>query len=51
LIFVENEEDFFEAIHKIKNNNIEIKTRKKVLPYSWENIARRLEGFYEELLR
>jgi glycosyltransferase involved in cell wall biosynthesis len=51
LIFVEKEEDFFEVIGKIKNNDMGIKTRGKIFPYSWENIARRLEGIYNELLR
>lgn len=50
LMFVNEEEDFFAAMEKIKNADITIKTRDKVLPHSWENIALRLEGIYEELI-
>jgi glycosyltransferase involved in cell wall biosynthesis len=49
LFFVENKENIFTALDEIKNG-IVIKTREKVLPYSWENVVRRLEELYEKLL-
>ncbi|MGB7533089.1 MAG: glycosyltransferase family 4 protein [Halobacteriota archaeon] len=50
LIFVDKEDDFLQGIEKIKNGNIEIRTREKVLLYSWENIVKRLEETYERVL-
>lgn len=47
--FIEREEDFHRTIEAIKNG-IKSKTREKVLPYSWENIAKRLVEIYEKLL-
>lgn len=51
LFFVEQKEEIHKALKVIKNKDIEIKTREMVLPFSWENIAKRLEGIYDELLR
>jgi glycosyltransferase involved in cell wall biosynthesis len=48
-LFVEKEDDFHRYTEAIKNG-IKVKTREKVLPYSWENIVKRLVGIYEELL-
>jgi len=50
LIFADKDEDFMQGIEKIKRGGMEIRTREKVLPYSWENIAKRLEETYERLL-
>ncbi len=50
LIFVEKEEEFINAVKKIKSAGMSIKTRDNVLQYSWEKIAERLEGVYEELI-
>ncbi len=50
LFFTENTDDTFNAIEIINNNQIEITTREKVHPYSWTNIIKRLDEFYEELL-
>jgi glycosyltransferase involved in cell wall biosynthesis len=50
LIFADKEEDFLQGIEKIKNGNMEIRTREKVLPYSWEAISKKLENIYESLL-
>jgi glycosyltransferase involved in cell wall biosynthesis len=44
IFFVENESDFLIALD-------EVKTREKVLPYSWENNAKKIEDIYEVLLR
>jgi len=45
LIFAEKDEDFSSAIKEIKKGT-EVKTRDKVLPYTWENVAQRLEESY-----
>lgn len=49
LFFVENKEDIYKVMEDIKNGRAGIKTREKILPYSWENIAKRLERIYEEI--
>ena len=48
LIYIEKDEDFICAMDMIKKG-IEVKTREKVLAYSWENVAQRLGGIYNEL--
>jgi len=50
LFFMEKEEDYFNTLDKIKSGTIKVRTREKVLPYSWENIAKRLEEIYEEIV-
>jgi glycosyltransferase involved in cell wall biosynthesis len=50
LIFAETEEDIIHGLKEIKKGDFGIKTREKVLPYSWENIAKRLEEIYEEMV-
>ena len=49
LIFIEGAEEFIDALKIIKSTDMEIETRNKVLSYTWDNIAMRLEGIYEEL--
>ncbi|MFX0206726.1 MAG: glycosyltransferase family 4 protein [Candidatus Hodarchaeota archaeon] len=49
LFFVNSEDDFHHGIKRVKNRDVEIRTRKQVLPYSWENIAERLENIYQQL--
>lgn len=49
LFFAEGEETFVNALKKIKKGE-DVKTREKVLPYSWENIGEKLEEIYSELL-
>lgn len=49
LFFVEKERDFFDALNEIKNN-INPKTREKVITYSWENLGKRLEEVYSMLV-
>jgi len=43
--------EFYEAKNKIEEvrNGVEVKTRKKVLPYSWENVISELDKIYREL--
>ena len=50
LFFVENKENIFTALDEIKNG-IVIKTREKVLPYSWKDVVKKLEGIYERLIK
>jgi len=50
LLFVDNEDDVIDAVEKIKNTDVNIGTRENVLLYAWDNIVRRLEGIYEEII-
>ena len=50
LIFAKKDEDFIRAMDMIKKG-IEVKTREKVLPYSWKNIAIELEEIYNKILQ
>jgi len=47
LIFVEDEGELIEKLEIVKG--VEVRTREKVLPYSWENVARQLEVIYRKL--
>lgn len=48
LFFAEGEKEILNALEKIKDG-MQLKTRDKVLPYSWENVVKRLEENYEHL--
>jgi len=50
LFFVENEKGIFTASEETKNRS-KINTREKVMPYSWDNVSKKLERIYETLLR
>lgn len=50
LIFIEKGEDFIYEVEKIKKSNHEIKTREKVLPYSWSIIAKELKETYNDVV-
>lgn len=50
LIFAEREEEIRKSIDNIKKGSAGIKTRDKVLLYSWENIGKKLVRIYEELV-
>lgn len=50
MIFVENENDMLVALARIKEGSIGIRTREKVLPYSWKNISKDLEKIYLRIL-
>lgn len=50
LFFAENEGDFIVLSESIKNGGVKVKTREKVLPYSWENIGKNLEVIYSTLI-
>lgn len=50
LFFVKGIDETINSLKEIKVGNIKIRTREKVLLYSWENIARELEETYEHLV-
>ena len=50
LFFVENKENIYKVMEDVKNGGVDAKTREKVLQYSWDNITKRLERIYNELL-
>lgn len=50
LFFADKEVEFVLILERLKNSSVVVKTREKVLPYSWENITKKLEGIYNELL-
>lgn len=49
LIFAQKEEDFHQGVEVIKGSHLAVKTRIKALPYSWENVASKLEKIYEQI--
>ena len=49
LSFASKEEELIELFKGVKNGGLEPKTREKVLPYSWEGIAKKLEQIYYEV--
>jgi len=52
VIYVETADELIDSIYYIENNkeNMRIKTRDKVLQYSWEKIGLKLNNIYHELL-
>lgn len=48
VFFVDNDEDFSDCIELIKNKKV--RTREKVITYSWKNVVLRLRKIYESLL-
>ena len=50
LFFADKEEDFIVALKSIEDANTEIKTREKVLPYSWDNVGKKLEEIYLKMV-
>jgi glycosyltransferase involved in cell wall biosynthesis len=53
LIYVDKEEDFLKVVEKIKNdikNGIKIRNREKILPYSWVNVAEKLQQIYANII-
>ena len=49
LFFAEREEDFLRSLEIVKEGRNVVKTREKILPYSWVNIVDKLEQVYAEL--
>lgn len=50
LFFAESDRDFAELVRSVKAGTTEVKTREKVLPYSWENMVTRLEELYRDVV-
>lgn len=50
LWYAEKEKDFVHLLNNVKAET-DVKTREKVLPYSWNNIAEKLETIYAEMLK
>jgi len=50
LIFIDNEDKFIDVLGNIESTHINVKTRDKVLPYSWENITEELESVCEGMV-
>lgn len=50
LFFIEDDKDFVSHLDSIKKGIVNIKTREKVLNYSWENVGKKLEDIYISLI-
>lgn len=51
LVFVDNDNDISKALRIIRTCDMDIRTREKVLPYSWENIVEKLKSTYGSILQ
>lgn len=49
--YINQENDIIKLIEDIKNNKIQIDNRKKVYPYSWDNIIIKMVNIYGKLLQ
>ena len=49
LFFAAHEDDFLNAIRKLRKNDVTVRTREKVIPYSWERVGETLSEIYNEL--
>lgn len=50
LVFANGNQDFQNAVEDIKKREFTISTRKKVEPYSWQNITDEIKKIYDNLL-
>jgi len=50
LFFINSEEEFGERLNEIKQRSVEIKTRERVLLYSWDRVVEDLEEIYRNLV-
>ena len=50
LFYADKESDFIKILESIRKDEVEINTRQKVLPYTWENITRELDGIYTRVV-
>lgn len=48
--FIAGEEEIMEKLEEIKQGRIEIKTRERVLSYSWAKVAAKLEEIYRDVI-
>jgi glycosyltransferase involved in cell wall biosynthesis len=49
-LFFTKENDFIASLDSIKNGDITINTRNKIIQYSWKNMTEKLENIYSELI-
>ena len=49
LFFVDSEEVLGQKLNEVKHKTLEVKTREKVLLYSWDEVVARLEEIYQAL--
>lgn len=50
LIYADNDKEIIKSIEKLKKQNKMIKTRDKILPFSWNIVTDRLEEIYDEII-
>jgi len=50
LFFVDGEDDFVATLENIRCDDVTVKTREKVVPFSWEGIGKKLEENYAMLI-
>ncbi len=48
--FANNDEELLREVEKVGGGTLSLKTREKVMPYSWQSITRRLEEIYGDLV-
>jgi len=49
LFFADHKNEFLEAIDAVRNKDVEVRTRDKVIPYSWERVGETLSAIYREI--
>jgi glycosyltransferase involved in cell wall biosynthesis len=50
LFFAEKKEDLLKRLREVRSEDLKVDTRRKVLPYSWELVGKRLKLIYNDLL-
>jgi len=50
LVFIDSKGDCVEALDKLRSSGLAVRTRHKVLPYSWTHIMHQLDEIYDRLL-
>ncbi len=50
LFFAEKETSFLNLLDRIKRGDVEVNTRQKVLPYTWEKVTEELERIYTNIM-
>ena len=51
LYFAERDVDLIPLLERIKPDTRQVRTREKVLDYTWGSVAKRLEQIYSEVLK
>ncbi len=50
LFFFDGQDELLGKLPEIKAGSIKVRTREKVMPYSWDNVTAKLEGIYADLI-